>query len=141
MANLKDVIDAAVTRITTGMAGTTIAGRTLGYAPDAINPPTAIVLPAQGNPVTFGVTMDDKDEFNLTIKLLMGAADERSGQQELMGYLARTGSTSVFAAFDADPTLGGAVSYAQVTQVSNFGDVEWAGQIFFGADLDVEAYS
>ena len=58
-----------------------------------------------------------------------------------MDYLARSGSASVFAAFAADPTLGGVVSYAIVTQVSNYGDVEWAGQIFFGADLDVEAYS
>jgi hypothetical protein len=141
MANLKDVVDASVAQIVTGMVGTTIAGRTFGYAPDSINPPTAIVLPSQGSPVTFGVTMDGKDAFNLTIKLLMGAADERSGQVELMGYLARSGAASVFAAFAADPTLGGVVSYAIVTQVSNYGDVEWAGQIFFGADLDVEAYS
>jgi hypothetical protein len=137
--NIGDVINGLVARITTSLAGTAIAGRTLAYAPGSVNPPTAIVLPAPEDPIVFDATMDEQDEFSLQIRILMSAADERSGQEELLAYVARTGTRSIYAAVAAEPTLGGACSYAVVTRVTAYGDIDWGGQSFFGAELVVQA--
>ena len=141
MANLATVVTALATRLTTGLSGTAIGGRVLGYGIDAVNPPTAVVVPAPEDPVTFADTYDSRDSYNLVIKVLMGAADDRANQAELMSYLARSGTGSIFAAVEADPTLSGVVSYAIVTRATAYGDIEWAGQIYYGAELIVEALS
>lgn len=139
MSDLKDIVEALAAQIRTNMSTAAIAGTTYAFAPNLITPPAAVVLPAPENPVTYDDTMDDRDRFSLKIKVLMCAADELSGQQELMQYLGRSGSKSIYAAVAADPKLGGVCAYAVVTQAVGYGDVEWNGQIFFGAELDVEA--
>lgn len=120
------------------MVGTAIAGRTYAFAPDSINPPTAIVLPSPSEFVTYDRTMDAAgcDDFELVVKVIMGAADERSGQKELMSYFARSGA-SLLAAIHADPTLGGVVAFSEPTRGTAYGDVEWSGVVYFGAELSV----
>lgn len=139
MSDLKDVVEALANQIKTNMPTAAISGTTYAFAPNLISTPAAVVLPAQENPVTYDETMDGRDHYNLKIKVLMGSADDQSGQQELMQYLGRTGTKSIYAAVAADPTLGGTLSYAIVTQATGYGDTEWNGQVFFGAELDVEA--
>lgn len=141
MSNLDDVVEALAARIRTGMGTDTIAGRTYAYGIDSINPPTAIVLPSNGDFVDYDVTFDGQDDFELVVKVLMGSADDRTGQAQLLAYLARSGSTSLREAIYGDSTLGGACSDLKVVGARNFGDVEWAGQIFYGAELVVQVYA
>ncbi len=138
MTDIADVLTAVAARIRTGFGTDVIAGRTFAYAPDSVNPPTAIVLPSAGNFLTYDVVFDARDDYELTVKILMGSQDDRTGQQALLGYLSRAGATSVRAALYGDATLGGIVSDLRVAGASGYGDVEWAGQIFFGADISVE---
>lgn len=140
MSDIDDVVTALASRLTTGMAGTLIGGRIFAYAPDSLNPPTAIVLPSSGDFVSYDVSMDGSDDFELVVKILIGSQDDRTGQAELLGYLARSGSTSLRTVIYADKTLGGTVSDLKVTGARAYGDVEWAGLVFFGAELVVVAY-
>jgi hypothetical protein len=140
-ADLDDVVVALAARISTGLAAITLGGRTYAYAVDSPNPPCAIVLPSSGDFVAYDVTMDGADNFELTVKLLVSAAYSKTGQTELLGYLSRSGSTSVRAAIYGDRTLGGTVADLKVEGARSYGDVEWAGVVFFGAELVVTAYS
>jgi hypothetical protein len=53
----------------------------------------------------------------------------------------RTGTTSIRSAVYGDKTLGGTVSDLKVTGWQNYGDVEWAGVVYFGAEMLVTAYT
>ena len=101
----------------------------------------AIVLPGDGDFVDYDVAMDGSDDFALVVKLLVHSANAPGAQATLLGYLSRSGSTSVRAAIYGDRTLGGVVSDLKVVGARNYGDVEWAGVTFFGAELVVVAYS
>lgn len=138
MSDLDAVITALAARIATGMSGDAIAGRVFAYGPDSLNPPTCIVLPAPGEFLVYDDTMSATNGYNLVVKILMGTQDDRSGQAALLGYLDRTGSTSIRAAIYGDQTLGGTCSFCRVSGASDYNDVEWAGQIFYGATLNVE---
>jgi len=140
-ADIDDVVVALAARISTGLSAITLGGRTFAYAPDSVNPPCAIVLPSNGDFVAYDVTYDGADNFELTVKLLVGTAVSRTAQIELLGYLSRSGSTSVRAAIYGDKTLGGTVADLKVEGARSYGDVEWAGVVFFGAELVVTAYS
>jgi hypothetical protein len=137
MADLDDILTALATRISTGMAGTALAGRTTAFAPDSIVTPWVICLPAPGNFVTYDVTLEGKDDFELIVKILVGSEVTRAGQQALLSYLDRTGSTSIRAAIYGDRTLGGVVADLKVESAQGYGDVEWAGIPYFGAELVV----
>jgi hypothetical protein len=141
MSDLADVVEALAARIRTGLAGDVLEGRTYAFAPDSIVPPTAIVLPSSDDFLDFDVTFDGQDDFGLVVKILMGTQDDRSGQAELLGYLSRSGSTSIRTAIYGDATLGGVVSDLKVTGARGYGDIEWAGQVFYGAELTVQAYA
>lgn len=85
----------------------TIEGlRVTAYVADQINPPQAIVgVP----PVTdYRLVFGDDGELQIapTITILVSAALDRVGQAQLASYAAKTGASSVFAAIEADKTLG-----------------------------------
>jgi hypothetical protein len=141
MADLDDVVVALAGRISTGMAGDVLAGRTFPYAVDSPNPPTAIVLPSGGDFIDYDVTFDGADNFELVVRILVGTAISRPAQTRLLGYLSRTGTTSIRTAIYGDRTLGGVIADLKVVGARSYGDVEYAGVPFFGADLIVVAYS
>jgi hypothetical protein len=138
VSDLDAVITALAARIVTGMGSDAIAGRTYAYGKDSVDPPACLVLPAPGEFLVYDDTMSATSGYNLVVKILMGSQDDRSGQAALMGYLDRTGSTSIRAAIYGDQTLGGTCSFCRVTGASDYNDVEWAGQVFYGATLNVE---
>ncbi|MGE5830145.1 MAG: hypothetical protein ACM30G_17555 [Micromonosporaceae bacterium] len=140
MSNLADVVEGAAATIKTGMGTDVLAGRTYAFGVDSPNPPCLIVLPAPEDFLDYDVTFDGRDDFRLVLKILMGSADARTGQAALLGYLDRTGATSVRAAVYTDPTLGGTASDCKVTGARGYGDVEWAGVPYYGAELVVEVY-
>lgn len=138
MSELDAVVTALAARIRTGLGSDALAGRVFAFGPGTLNPPTAIVLPAPGDFIVYGATFDDANDYNLIIKVIMSAADDRSGQAQLLGYLHSSGTTSIVAAIDADQTLGGTCSSATPTVASSWGDVEWGGQVYYGAEIAVE---
>ena len=122
------------------MAGDVLAGRTFPYGPDSPMTPCAIVLPAPEDFLDFDVTFDGRDDFRLVVKALVGAQFDRTGQTRLLGYMSRSGSTSIRAAVYGDATLGGVVSDCKVAGWRGYGDIEWAGVVYFGAEMVVEVY-
>lgn len=92
----------------------TISGlRCFDYVPDGLAPPAAVVEPLE---VSFDDSMRrGSDFYRAFILVIVGRMSERSANDALDGYLAGSGVTSVKAAIEADPTLGGACSTLQVT--------------------------
>lgn len=140
MTTIKAVCDAVAANIRTNLAADILAGRTFSLAPDSINPPTAIVVPAPGEFITYDDTFDGTGNFDLLVKILNGTQDAPSSQELLLGYMAKTGPTSVRAAILADQTLGGIVSYLEIPFALSYHNVEWAGQLFLGFELSVKAF-
>ena len=141
MTDILAICEAIAVNIRTALATDTIAGRTFGgKAPDSINPPTAVVVPAPGEFITYDDTFDGTGNFDLLVKILNGTQDAPSSQELLLGYMAKTGPTSVRAAILTDQTLGGIVSYLQIPFALSYHNVEWAGQLFLGFELAVKAF-
>jgi hypothetical protein len=133
MADISAIADAIVTRVKTI---STLANRASAYGKDFVDPPWAIVVPAPGDffqEATFGGGAYD---LTFHIKLLIGAATDRSSQDQLSDYIDTSGSKSIKAAVDG--TLGGVVAYATVTTAQSIGDVEYGGMTFDGCDFVVE---
>ena len=141
MTTITQVLDGIAAAIRTGLATDVLAGRTYSLSPDSINPPTAVVVPAPGDFLFYDDTYDGTDNFAVIVKILNGTQDSTSSQSLLLGYMAKTGATSVRAAILADHTLGGICSYMQIPTAQNFGDVEWAGEQFLGFELPVAVFT
>ena len=67
--------------------------------------------------------------------MLVSEADSTTGQDSLDAYLSPTGSLSVYAAIQADPTLGGQVSYAAVIEATAYGLMNWNGVDYLAVSL------
>jgi hypothetical protein len=137
-ANLKAVVEALATRIRTGLSAVTLGGRVYAFSPDTSEPPFIVVLPSPADFLDWDRTFDGSDDYSLTVKIVMGSADDRSNQAELLDALARTGATSIYAAIKADTTLGGTVAMTSTIRGTAYGDVEWNSLVYFGAELLVE---
>ena len=141
MSDLADVLTGLATRVNTGMSGDPLSGRTFAFAPDSMLTPWAVALPAGGDFINYDVTFDGSDDFSLMLKVIVGAEFNRTAQAQLLAYMDRTGSTSIRAAVYGDRTLGSTVADVKVTGWQNYGDVEWAGVVYFGAEMLVTAYA
>ena len=141
MTTITQVLDGIAAAIRTGLAGDVVAGRTFSLAPDSLNPPTVVVVPAPGSFLFYDDTYNATDNFATVVKVLNGTQDSTSSQALLLGYMAKTGATSIRAAILAAPTLGGICSYMEIPTAQNYGDVEWAGQQFLGFELPVQVYT
>lgn len=126
MADLKQVRDAIADRFSeiTGLTG-------LKKVPGEITPPAALVL-LDG--VTFDTTMQrGSDEYEFVGLVLVSRGSERAGQDALYDYMAGSGDRSVKAAFEADPTLGGLVFDARVSEIRAPGDTTIGAVTYYGA--------
>jgi hypothetical protein len=140
MTDILAVVNAVAAAITTNLAGDVLAKRTYALSPDSLNPPTAVVVPGPGTFLTYDDTFDGTGNFAVVVKILNGSQDSGSSQKLLLGYMAKTGATSIRAAILASPTLGGICSYMQIPSAENYGDVEWAGQQYLGFELPVGVF-
>ena len=111
------------------------------YWPDACSTlPAAMPVPGSA---AFWETMSDQGKATFEIHLLAAWASEgfEVGQKALDAFLAQSGSTSVRAALEADPQLGGAVDDCRVLRWRDyhFGHRMYpAGPPAWGAVFDVE---
>ena len=107
--------------IRTGLATNlaTITGlRTYSYIPDIINPPVAVAGPAS---VEYDAAFNrGHDNLLWDVVVIVSRADEKAAQDALDGYCDGTASTSVKTAVESDPTLGGAVINARVTDMTSY---------------------
>ena len=102
--------------------------------PGQVSPPAAVIR--LGSPaITYSTSVaGGSHDYSFTILLLVGNAST-VGQEALDGYLDTSGPDSIYAAVNADPTLGGVADSAEVTTVQNAGLVTWAGADYLGAEL------
>ena len=100
-----------------------------------INPPCAVVMPQTGTFISYSRTFDGETDYNLRVILLVSEGDSLSGQDLLDPYLSVTGSQSIWATVQADPTLGGVVSYAAVVEATAYGLMNFNGVDYLGAHL------
>lgn len=95
--------------------------RATANRPLQVNPPMAVIMPIQGSFARYSVTLDGETDYTLRAILLVAPADSTAGEDLLDPYIAASGPQSIWAAVQADPTLGGAVSFAAVTEASGYG--------------------
>jgi hypothetical protein len=138
VADIVAIQDALASQISshTGLAAT-------GRAPDQITPPMAIIVP--GSPlIHYGETFEGSVTLNLRIVIALSDAPPSPEVQATLNAYLGIGpgvnqSQSIAAAIQADPTLGGVTPSGTVPlSAGNYGRIEWAGQIYFGARIDVQ---
>jgi hypothetical protein len=105
--------------------------------PGQVTPPAAVLWV---DSITYA-TSQNSASHDLTVAVLLLASDASSedGQELLLAYLEPTGTSSVYAALDADPDLGQAGLIAMVTAVpeGQAGRVQYGGVEYQGARLNV----
>lgn len=130
MSTVNAIRTALATRIAT------VSGLTAhAHWPGSLNPPCAIVARRETRlKPAFDVTLD----LTLAVKVFVAFAEVSTAQTGLDDYLDATGSTSIIAAIDADPTLSGAVAWVRVVNVEEEQIVNYAGTDYLSADLILE---
>jgi hypothetical protein len=103
-----------------------------------VTPPAAVVMPIQGAFMTYGVTFDGQVNWHLNVILLVSSGDDKAGQDAMDAILSTTGSKSVTAAIQADPTLGGVVSSTVPVEATGYGLMNVNGVEYLGCSFTVE---
>ena len=117
----------------------TISGLTAyEYVPDWIEPPIALVAPI--NSLNYDSTMArGADTYEIPVIVYISRVDAQLSQDTVDGYLASTGATSVKAAIESDPTLGGAAMSVRVVSATDYGEYEVTqGTSFLGVTFNIE---
>ena len=123
------------TAVATYLAANITGLRAISNRFGQVNPPCAVVVPETGRLIDYAQTFDGETNYYLRAILLVSEGDSASGQDLLDGYLSPEGAQSVNAAVQADPTLGGAVSYAAVVQATGYGVMNFNGVDFLACSL------
>ena len=97
----------------------TISGlRAADTVPDNPNPPIAVVIPDGAEyRAAFKSTLT---RYQFIVLVIVGRADERTAQDRLDAYCTPTGTSSVPAALESDPTLNGKAADLEVTEMRNY---------------------
>lgn len=103
----------------------------------SITPPAAIVMPAPGDFFLYATASDPVHDLDLVIGLFVQWGDDESASAELDAFLSPTSTTSIWAAVDADRTLGGVVASAQVGTARSYGSYEYGGEPYYGCEFPV----
>jgi hypothetical protein len=121
----------AVATYLTGAIGLRCTANRFGQ----VNPPMGVVVPQTGTLIRYSQTFDGETDYNLRLIMLVSEGDSTSGQDTLDAYLSPTGASSVYAAVQKDPALGGQVSYAAVIEATGYGLTSWNGVDYLGCSL------
>jgi hypothetical protein len=138
MADYTAIRDGLATRLDTVSTFLTVHAT----VPNRIVAPAAVVVP--GRPVaTYHDSMvgsgGSLTVFNFEIVCAVQSMTEEFAQDALDDLI--SGTSSVPAAIEADPTLGGAATTCQVRQAVDYGVVTFADTEFIGARFLVEVYA
>jgi len=118
----------------------TIRGlRTAATVPDNPAPPVAVIVPVNVEyDTSFG---RGTDTYTFSVLLIVGRMSERAAQTTLDAYINPTGATSIKAAINTDPTLGGACQSARVTNMVNYGSLIVGDTEYLSADFQITIYA
>lgn len=108
------------------------------FAPDALDPPWAYPGQMVGE---YDQTMGGLSGLTVTVKVMTSRAEDQRGQELLDAFLADAGPTSIKAAIEADPTLGGECADLHVAGWDGYQTYEIAGAEYYGAELTVVVYA
>jgi hypothetical protein len=72
------------------------------------------------------------------VRVIAGRVAEGEGQDKIDDLVSPDGASSVRAAIDADPTLGGVAHSTRVVAARDFGVYEVAGVSYIGGEFEVE---
>ena len=115
---------ATLAELRTGLATrlATITGlRTSATIPDQPMPPQAIVMPER---ITYDTALGrGSDEYTFVVMVIVGRVAARTAQTSLDTYCNPSGGTSIKAAVEGDPTLGGKALDCRVTEMRGQGSV------------------
>lgn len=125
-------VGAAVRNRVTGLL------QVLDLVPDSVAAPSAVVQPAPGDFLLNPILGENGCDYLFLVTLYLPGADVEAGQTLLDGYLAPTGASSVMAAINADPSLGGVVSSAKCNRARNYRAEQHDEQRFICVDFPVE---
>ena len=132
---------ASISNVRSGIATNlaTISGlRTSAWIPDQINPPIAVVKP---DSIQFdSVFQRGLDTMQFSVLCIVGRVDERSAQATLDAYCATTGTASIKAAIESDPTLGSAVKDVRVTEMRNYTSLPVGDVTYLAAEFAVQVF-
>jgi hypothetical protein len=105
-----------------------------GYVPGAVNPPAAFV----GGPTIVDYRSDPEPVLDATFEIaLVVSTSDVSSQLQLLPMLERSGTKSIYAAIEADRTLGGLNVDAFVLSAQPFGQQELGGTKYYVASVSV----
>lgn len=110
--------------------------RTFAYSPSTLEPPAAVV--GQGE-ITYDATFAGSMTASFGVLVVVSRSDDRNGNSRLNDYLTPTGSGSIKAAIESDPTLNGSVGYVVVNGAAAPSEVEMAGTSYLAVEFEVEA--
>lgn len=104
-------------------------------------PPAIVVSVADGEFADYSPTMDDDvTDVNLVVNVFVQWGENRAAWQKLTPFIAPSGASSLVAAVNADPTLGGVVDSALIGGARNVGPYTWGATRYLGAEFPVEVF-
>ena len=116
----------------------TISGlRAFDTIPDNLSPPCAVV--GMPTAIDYDLSMArGADRFTFPVRVIVGRVTERQAQDRLDAYASGSGSSSIKAAIEADPTLSASAMSARVTGASGFGVYDLGGAVYLGFELSID---
>lgn len=106
--------------------------------PNAVNEfPCALILPGE---TIYDRSFSNKIDTIFRVLILMSKQDNPSAFSRLLDYMEPTGVESVYAAIDADTTLGGTADDCMVIKCSGAGAVSWGGHVYLGTEFEVVVF-
>jgi len=109
------------------------------YQPDTVYPP--IAYPAV-NSIEYHKAMQGGNiVYDMTVTIVCGRVNERVAQDQMDGYASYGGATSVRAALEADPSLGGVVDTSIVSRSASVGSMMQGEQNFLTLDFSLTVYA
>ncbi len=117
------------------IAGAAVIPRVHSVFPGQISPPAVVVRRQQ---TTFDTTQDGQSDdrvFALVVFVQYAATEQ--AQEQLDAYISPSGANSIVAAVRADPTLGGVVDWAVVTEAGQDEVVTYNGADYLSSTLTV----
>jgi hypothetical protein len=113
--------------------------RCFDYVPDSLSPPAAIVEPLE---IEYGTAMaNGLNRVTAYVLIVVGRMSDRSSQDRIDAYVNTTGASSVVAAIEADPTLGGTAESLVVTDFRPLNAEDVASLQYWGGAFDVTVYA
>lgn len=119
----------------TGIDGLTTYPR----PPGTVEAPAVVVSLPPGELGDYSpVIGQDCMDLTLVVNVFVQWGDDEAAWDQLQPFIDQTGAFSLFAAVNADPTLGGVVDSALPFNPTNYGPYTYGAVQYLGAEMTVE---